>query len=163
MKTSSSRKPASPHLPEPDSKRDRPTGIKRYEEFAVGDTATFSKTIGEADILLFAAVSGDTYGLHVDEEYAKTTRFGRRVAHGMLTASLLSTVNALLLQRPGGVYVSQAVRFLRPVFIGDTVTARVEVVELLPAKRRMRCATTVVNQRGKIVIDGESIVQKDPA
>jgi 3-hydroxybutyryl-CoA dehydratase len=146
-------------LPEPDGIG----GVKLYEAFAGGDSATFSKTITDADILLFAAVSGDTYGLHVDEEYAKTTRFGRRVAHGMLTASLLSTVNALLLQRPGGLYVSQAVRFVRPVFIGDTVTARVEVVELLPAKRRLRCTTSVVNQRGKVVIDGESIVQKDPA
>jgi 3-hydroxybutyryl-CoA dehydratase len=137
-------------------------GVKAYEEFAVGDSATFSKTITDADILLFAAVSGDTYALHLDAEYAKTTRFGRRVAHGMLSASLLSAVNAMLLQRPGGVYVSQAVRFLRPVYIGDTLTARAEVVELLPAKRRMRCATTIVNQRGKTVIDGESIVQKDP-
>ncbi len=138
------------------------TGTKLYEEFAVGDSATFSKTFGESDILLFAAVSGDMYGLHVDEEYAKTTRFGRRVAHGMLTASLLSTANALLLGRPGGLYVSQAVSFLRPVFIGDTLTARAEVVEMLPQKRRMRCRTTVVNQRGKAVIDGESVVQKDP-
>ncbi len=137
------------------------SGIKTYEEFALGDSATFSKTISEADILLFAAVSGDTYGLHVDEEYAKTTRFGRRVAHGMLSASLLSTVNAQLLQRPGGLYVAQSVQFLRPVFIGDTLTARVEVVELIAAKRRLRCVTTVMNQRGKMVIDGESIVQKD--
>jgi 3-hydroxybutyryl-CoA dehydratase len=138
------------------------SGFKLYEEFALGDNATFSKTFGESDILLFAAVSGDMYGLHLDEEYAKTTRFGRRVAHGMLTASLLSTANALLLGRPGGLYVSQAVRFLRPVFIGDTLTARAEVVEMLPEKRRMRCRTTVMNQRGKTVIDGESIVQKDP-
>jgi 3-hydroxybutyryl-CoA dehydratase len=138
------------------------TGIKAYEEFAVGDGATFSKTITDADILLFTAVSGDMYGLHVDDEYAKTTRFGQRVAHGMLSASLLSAVHALLLQRPGGLYVSQTVRFVRPVFIGDTLTARVEVVELLPKKRRMRCLTTIVNQRGKTVIDGESIVQKDP-
>ena len=138
------------------------TGIKAYEEFAIGDEAAFSKTITDADILLFTAVSGDTYGLHVDDEYAKTTRFGQRVAHGMLSASLLSAVHALLLQRPGGLYVSQTVRCLRPVFIGDTLTARVEVVELLPTKRRMRCLTTIVNQRGKTVIDGESVVQKDP-
>lgn len=135
--------------------------MKSFEEFVVGDRATFSKTIGEADILLFAAVSGDTYALHLDEEYAKTTRFGRRVAHGMLTASLLSTVNALLLQRPGGLYVEQAVRFRRPVFIGDTVTALAEVIEIVVAKRRMRCRTTVRNQHGKIVIDGESLIQKD--
>ncbi len=137
------------------------SGVRAYEEFAVGDSATFTKTITEADILLFAGISGDTYGLHVDDEYAKTTRFGRRVAHGMLTASLLSTVNANLLQRPGGLYVSQSVRFLRPVFIGDTLTARAEVVELLPVKRRMRCRTTVRNQHGKTVIDGESVIQKD--
>lgn len=141
---------------------DGASATKRFEQFTVGDSATFSKTITEADILLFAAVSGDTYGLHLDEEYAKTTRFGQRVAHGMLTASLLSTVNALLLQRPGGLYVSQNIRFLRPVFIGDTLTARAEVTELLVATRRMRCVTTVVNQRRKTVVDGESIVQKDP-
>ncbi len=138
-------------------------GVKAFEEFAVGDVATFSKTITDADILLFAAVSGDTYPLHLDEEYAKTTRFGRRIAHGMLTASLLSTVNALLLQRPGGLYVEQSVRFRRPVFIGDTVNARAEIVEIVAAKRRMRCVTTVTNQHGKIVIDGESLIQKDPA
>jgi 3-hydroxybutyryl-CoA dehydratase len=136
--------------------------LKTFEEFRVGDSATFSKTITDADILLFAAVSGDTYGLHVDEEYAKTTRFGRRVAHGMLTASLLSTVNALLLQRPGGLYVAQSVRFRRPVFIGDTVTARAEVVEIIAPKRRMRCLTTIVNQHGKVVVDGQSLIQKDP-
>ncbi len=136
--------------------------MKTFEEFRVGDSATFSKTITDADILLFAAVSGDTYGLHVDEEYAKTTRFGRRVAHGMLTASLLSTVNALLLQRPGGLYVEQSVRFRRPVFIGDTVTARAEVVEIIAPKRRMRCLTTIVNQHGKVVVDGQSLIQKDP-
>ncbi len=138
------------------------SGVKAFEDFALGDSATFSKTMTEADILLFAAVSGDTYELHLDEEYAKTTRFGRRVAHGMLTASLLSTVNALLLARPGGLYVEQAVRFRRPVFIGDTLTARAQIVEILPAKRRLRCVTTVVNQHGKVVIDGESLLQKDP-
>jgi 3-hydroxybutyryl-CoA dehydratase len=137
-------------------------GVKAYEEFTVGDSATYTKTIGDDDIRQFAALSGDTYDLHLDDEYAKTTRFGRRIAHGMLTASLLSTVNAMLLQRPGGLYVSQAVRFVRPVFIGDTLTARAEVVELLPAKRRLRCVTTVVNGYGKTVIDGESVIQKDP-
>jgi 3-hydroxybutyryl-CoA dehydratase len=137
-------------------------GTKAFEEFAVGDSATFSKTITDADILLFAAVSGDNYGLHLDEEYAKSTRFGRRVAHGMLTASLLSTVNAILLQRPGGLYVEQSVVFRRPVFIGDTITARAQIIEIIPSKRRMRCATTIVNQHGKIVIDGESLIQKDP-
>ncbi|HEY6235730.1 MAG TPA: MaoC family dehydratase [Candidatus Elarobacter sp.] len=136
-------------------------GEKRYEEFRVGDTTTFSKTITEADILLFAAVSGDNYPLHVDAEYAKTTRFGQRAAHGMLTASLLSTVNGLMLQKPGGIYVEQSVRFRRPVFIGDTLTAHSEVVELIAAKRRLRVRTSIVNQHGKAVVDGEGVLQKD--
>ncbi|MGH7716361.1 MAG: MaoC/PaaZ C-terminal domain-containing protein, partial [Vulcanimicrobiaceae bacterium] len=72
-----------------------------FEEFKVGDKATFAKTITDADLLMFAAVSGDMYEVHVDEEYAKTTRFGKRIAHGMLTASLFSAVNGMLLQRPG--------------------------------------------------------------
>jgi 3-hydroxybutyryl-CoA dehydratase len=136
-------------------------GTKRFEDFAVGDRATFTKTIGEADILLFAAVSGDTYALHVDEEYAKATRFGRRVAHGMLTASLLSATNGGLLQKPGGISLSQTLRFLKPVFAGDTITACTEVVEILPAQRRLRCRTTCVNQRGELVIEGEALEQKD--
>jgi 3-hydroxybutyryl-CoA dehydratase len=136
-------------------------GTKQYEEFRVGDTTTFSKTITEADILLFAAVSGDNYPLHMDAEYAKTTRFGRRAAHGMLTASLLSTVTGLMLQKPGGLYVEQSVRFRRPVFIGDTLTARAEITELMTAKRRLRVRTSVVNQHGKTVVDGEGVIQKD--
>ena len=134
---------------------------KPYEAFVVGDRKTFSKTITEADIALFAAVSGDFYPLHVDAEYAKTTRFKQRAAHGMLSASLLSTVNGALLEIPGGIYVSQTLNFKRPVFIGDTLTAMSEVVEVIPAKRRLRCVTTVVNQHGKTVIDGEAVIQKD--
>ncbi|MGH7709134.1 MAG: MaoC family dehydratase [Vulcanimicrobiaceae bacterium] len=134
---------------------------KPFEAFVVGDRATFSKTIGDADILLFAAVSGDQYPLHVDEEYAKTTRFGGRVAHGMLTASLISTVNGLMLQRPGGISLSQTLRFMRPVRAGDTITATCEVIEILPERRRLRCRTTCVNQRGELVVDGESLEQKD--
>jgi len=134
---------------------------KRYDEFRVGDTTTFSKTVTEADILLFAAVSGDNYPLHMDAEYAKATRFAQRAAHGMLTASLLSTVNGLMLQKPGGIYVEQSVRFRRPVFIGDTLTARSEVIELIAEKRRMRVRTSIVNQHGKTVLDGEGVLQKD--
>jgi 3-hydroxybutyryl-CoA dehydratase len=134
---------------------------KPFEAFAVGDAVTFAKTITEADIVLFAGLSGDTYPLHVDAEYAKTTRYERRVAHGMLSASLLSTVNALLLGTPGGMYVEQTLRFRRPVFIGDTLTARTEVVAIDAGKRRLHCRTTVANQNGKIVIDGAAVLQKD--
>ncbi len=132
-----------------------------FASFRVGDSAAFSKTITEADITLFAGVSGDTYPLHVDAEYAKTTRFGARVAHGMLSASLLSTVNGLLLGTPGGMYVEQTLRFRRPVFIGDTLRASSSIVEIDPSARRLRCATTVVNQNGKTVVDGVAVLQKD--
>jgi len=136
-------------------------GHKAFEEFAIGDRAVFSKTITEADILLFAAVSGDQYPLHLDEEYAKTTRFGKRVAHGMLSASLLSTTNGLLLQRPGGISLAQTLHFLQPVYAGDTLEAVTEVIEILPERRRLRCRTTVTNQRGALVVDGEALEQKD--
>jgi 3-hydroxybutyryl-CoA dehydratase len=137
--------------------------VKHFEEFQVGDKASLTKLVTETDVLLFAAVSGDFYELHLDEEYAKTTRFGRRVAHGMLTASLLSATNAMLLQRPGAISLSQTLKFLRPVFIGDTVTATSEVVEIVRWKRCLRCKTTVVNQRGELVIEGEALERKDRA
>ncbi len=136
---------------------------KPFEAFAVGDRAEFRKTITEADILLFAAVSGDNYPLHVDQLYAETTRFNGRIAHGLLTASLLSTTNGMLLEVPGGIFVSQELRFLRPVRAGDTIAACSEVVEILIAKRRLRCKTTCTNQHGKLVVDGEALLQKDEA
>jgi 3-hydroxybutyryl-CoA dehydratase len=138
-----------------------PSRFREFSSFSVGDIETFSKTITEADIVLFAGVSGDTYPLHVDAQYAKTTRYGRRVAHGMLSASLLSTVNAQMLGTPGGLYVEQNVKFRRPVFIGDTLTARSELLSIDSAKRRLHCKTTVVNQHGKLVIDGTAVLQKD--
>lgn len=159
---------SSPSLRHGETQLSVPTAIpstahaeKAFEAFAVGDAATFGKTITDADIVLFAGLSGDTYPLHVDDEYAKTTRFGRRVAHGMLSASLLSTVTGLLLGTPGAIYVEQTLKFRRPVFIGDTLTARTEVVSIDVAKRRLHCATTVANQDGKLVIDGTAVLQKD--
>jgi 3-hydroxybutyryl-CoA dehydratase len=135
--------------------------VREFSSFSVGEEVTFSKTITEADIVLFAGVSGDTYPLHLDAEYAKTTRFGQRVAHGMLSASLLSTVSGMMLGTPGGLYVEQSLRFRRPVFIGDTLTARAELTSIDAPKRRLHCATTIVNQHGKVVIDGASVLQKD--
>jgi 3-hydroxybutyryl-CoA dehydratase len=103
------------------------------------------------------------YELHVDDQYAKTTRFGKRIAHGMLTASLISTVNGALLQRPGGISIAQTLHFKAPVYPGDTLTATSEVVEIMPERRRLRCMTTIVNQDGVVVLDGEAIEQKDTA
>jgi 3-hydroxybutyryl-CoA dehydratase len=134
---------------------------KPFEAFAVGDAASYSKTITEADIDLFAGISGDRYPLHVDAGYAKTTRFGRRVAHGMLSASLFSTVTGLLLGTPGGIYVEQSLKFRRPVFIGDTLTASSTVTSIDPTRRRLHCATTVANQDGTLVLDGVAVLQKD--
>ena len=140
-----------------------PYDEKPFEAFAVGDRATYTKRITEADVQRFARLSGDRYPVHVDEEYAKTTRFGRRIAHGMLTASLISTANGLLLQRPGGISVSQTLHFRAAVYPGDTITAASEVIEVIPSQRRLRCRTTCTNQRGEVVIDGEAIEQKDAA
>jgi 3-hydroxybutyryl-CoA dehydratase len=134
---------------------------KRFEDFKVGDKGVFRKTLSVTDVRSFAALCGDTYPIHVDEEYAKTTRFGRCVAHGMLTASLISTANAALLQLPGGISVEQTLRFLRPVYPGDTITACSEVIEIIPQLRRLRCRTTCTNQHGDLVVTGEAIEQKD--
>ncbi len=110
---------------------------------------------------MFAGVSGDMYPLHLDAEYAKQTRFGARIAHGLLSASLLSTANAALLGVPGGIYIEQNIRFKNPVYVGDTLTARAEVIEIIADRRRLRTHTTIVNQKGDLVIDGEAVVQKD--
>lgn len=134
---------------------------KRFEEFRVGDHAEHAKTFTREDVELFAQLSGDQHPTHVDETYGRSTRFGGCIVHGMLTASLLSQANALLLGTPGAISVEQTLRFLRPVVIGDTVTARSEVVEIFHPQRRLRCRTTCRNQRGELVLAGEAIEQKD--
>lgn len=134
---------------------------KIFEQFRVGDHAELARTFTQEDVERFAELSGDRHPAHLDEVYARATRFGGRVVHGMLTASLLSAANALLLGVPGAITVEQTLRFLRPVRAGDTITARSEVVEILPRQRRLRCRTTCVNQRGELVLAGEAIEQKD--
>ena len=134
---------------------------RRFEDFQIGDHAELTRVFTQDDVARFAELSLDHHPTHVDEAYARTTRFGERVVHGMLTASLLSAANALLLGIPGAISVEQTLRFIRPVRVGDTITARSEVVELLPKQRRLRCRTTCVNQRGELVLAGEAIEQKD--
>ena len=126
--------------------------------FSVGDSAEITKTIEQADIDAFAEVSGDHNPVHVDEEFAKTTRFGRRIAHGMLTASLISSVLANKLPGEGSVYLGQTLKFLAPVFPGDEVTARVTVKEIREDKPILKLETICVNQRNEIVIRGEATV-----
>lgn len=129
-----------------------------FEELEVGMAAERSKTVTEADVTLFAGLTGDFNPAHVDEEAARRGRFGGRIAHGMLTAGLLSAVLGTRLPGPGCIYVGQTLRFTRPVRIGDTVTARVEVAELRPEDRRVILATTCRNQEGETVLEGEAEV-----
>ena len=127
------------------------------EDISVGMSAETAKTITEADILLFTAVSTDTNAVHLDEEYGKTTMFGGRIAHGMLSASLLSAVLGTRLPGPGVIYVGQSLRFKAPVRIGDTVHAKVTVKEVITEKARV-VLDTVCTVGGKVVIDGEATV-----
>ncbi len=123
----------------------------------IGMHATFAKTITEADIVLFAAVSGDNNALHINEEFAETTQFKGRIAHGMLSASVISAAIAGRLPGPGTIYMGQNLRFMAAVRPGDTVHATVTVKELIPEKCRARLST-VCTVRGKVVIDGDALV-----
>ena len=132
---------------------------KTIEELQVGDTARFSKTISESDVYLFAGVTGDLNPAHVNEDYAKDTFFKTRIAHGMLSASLISTVIGTMLPGPGTIYMRQEVSFLAPVKFGETVTAVVEVAEIIAEKKRVRLKTYCVNQDNTTVVDGEALVR----
>lgn len=135
-------------------------GDPKFEDIRVGDNASFSKTITEADLVLFAGVSGDTNPIHLDEMFARTTRFGRRIAHGMITASLISTVVGTALPGRNALYLSQDLKFVAPVFIGDTLTAKAVVLEKNEEKRTLLLDTTVTNQEGKVVLVGKARVMK---
>jgi 3-hydroxybutyryl-CoA dehydratase len=128
-----------------------------FEDLSVGQTASFGKTVTEADILLFAAVSGDTNPVHINAEAAAATMFKERIAHGMLSAGFISAVLGTRLPGPGTIYLSQTLKFRAPVTIGQTVTATVEVTALDPAKKRATLKTTCT-AGGKVVIEGEALV-----
>ena len=132
--------------------------MARLEDIHVGDAAEMAKTVTEVDVGLFAGVTGDFNPVHVDAVAAERSMFGSRVAHGILSAGFISAVLGMRLPGPGSVYLSQTLRFTRPVRIGDTVTARVEVLEVIHAKRRVRLSTTCRNQHGEVVVDGEAVV-----
>ena len=130
----------------------------RIDDLTLGASAELSKTIAARDVEMFAEVTGDRNPVHLDEAAAARSMFGGRVAHGMLSAGLISAVLAMRLPGPGTVYLGQTLRFTKPVRIGDTVTARVEVAEVMVAKRRARLTTTCRNQLGEVVVDGEATV-----
>ncbi len=131
---------------------------KTFDKLIIGETSTFSKTVSEADIYLFAGVSGDLNPAHIDEMYASGTFFETRIAHGMLSAGFISAVIGMQLPGPGTVYMRQTLEFLHPVRIGDTVRAEVEVIEKIEEKKRVRLKTTCLNQDGIEVLKGEALV-----
>jgi len=126
------------------------------DDLYVGQKGSISKTITETDVYTYAGIIGDFNPLHVNAEYAKTTRFGERIAHGMLTASFFSTVVGMLIPGTGGIYLGQSVRFVKPVKIGDTITAEGIITEINKEKRIITVETTAYNQRGEAVVTGEA-------
>ena len=130
----------------------------RLGDMHVGDAAEMAKTVTESDIALFAGVTGDFNPVHIDAVAAEQSMFGGRIAHGMLSAGFISAVLGMRLPGPGSIYLSQTLRFTKPVRIGDTVTARVEVLEVIAAKRRVRLATVCRNQKNETVVEGEAVV-----
>ncbi len=134
----------------------------KFEELTIGKAAEFSKTITDSDVMTFAEVTGDFNPVHVDEAAAKKTRFGGRIAHGMLSAGLVSAAIGNKLPGAGSIYLGQTLRFTLPVRIGDTITATITVTEILP-KRRVKLSTICTNQNGEKVLDGEATVMLDEA
>lgn len=130
---------------------------KSFEQFQLGDKGSFSKTLTETDVVVFAGISGDFNPLHMNAEFARNTIFKERIAHGALVNSLISTAGAMFVGI-GAVYISQLSKFLAPVKIGDTITATMEVTERIPEKNRLKMRTYCTNQKGDIVIDGEAWV-----
>jgi 3-hydroxybutyryl-CoA dehydratase len=124
----------------------------------VGDSGCLSKKVTEAGLEHFAQATGDFNPIHFDQAYAEKTSFKGRIAHGVLSIGLISAVFGNILPGPGTVYLTQEVKFLAPVRIGDTITARVEVMEIIPEKNRVRFKTTCTNQNGKEVVSGAAWV-----
>lgn len=127
-------------------------------EMKLGDSASFTKTVSEHDVYTYAGISGDFNPAHVNEVEAQKGMFGKRIAHGMLSAGFISTVLGTQLPGPGTIYMGQELRFTKPVFFGDTITATVTVAELIPEKNRAILDTVCTNQNGEVVIKGKATV-----
>jgi len=136
---------------------------KTIEELRIGETQRFAKTISESDVYGYAGITGDLNPAHIDEQYAGNTFFKTRIAHGMLTAGFISAIIGTKLPGPGTIYISQTLNFRAPVRIGDTITAFVEVSEIVTEKNRVRLKTTCVNQDDTLVLDGEAVVSPPKA
>lgn len=129
-----------------------------FEDMSVGMTETYLKEVKPSDVIGFAEISGDRNPIHLSEHFAARTQFGSRIAHGLYTASLISAVIGTRLPGPGAVYMSQTLKFLAPVRIGDMVEARVEVVELIEKGDRARLTCTC-SVDGQVVLEGEAVVK----
>lgn len=133
---------------------------RRYADLRLGDTASLSKTITEADVMLFAGITGDFNPIHVDEEFAKKSLFEKRIVHGVLGAGLISAVIGTDLPGINCIYLGQELKFVAPAYIGDTLTAVVEITDLRDDKKIIRLKTMVKNQRDEVVIEGEAVIKK---
>lgn len=131
---------------------------RSINELVVGDAAELSREVSARDIAAFVSLVGDQNPVHSDAAFMGRTHFQEPIVPGMWTAALISAVIGTLLPGPGSIYAAQALRFLKPVKVGETITARVEVVELLPDRNRVRLETICVNQRGERVLSGEAWV-----
>lgn len=129
-----------------------------YDQLSIGQQANFEKTIAESDVYLYAGITGDVNPAHINERESKEGMFHGRIAHGMLTAGLISAVLGVQLPGPGTIYLGQTLSFKAPVRIGDTINAIVEVKEKIEAKGQVILLTRCVNQDGKVVVEGEARV-----
>ena len=130
----------------------------KYSDISLGQTAEVVHTITKEDIQVFGDLSGDYNPLHFNEEWAAKTIFKGRIAHGLLTASFISTAIGMKLPGPGTIYLGQKINFKHPVRIGDTITARVEVIDKNDDKQQITLNTICTNQEGRVVLDGEALI-----
>ena len=133
------------------------------QELAIGDSASHAKTITETDVYLFAGITGDLNPTHVNEQASSLTPFGGRIAHGILSAGLISAVLAMKLPGPGTIYLGQELKFTKPVRFGDTITATCTISELIPEKNIAKLDTICTNQNGQVVIQGTATVMPPKA
>lgn len=132
----------------------------KFEELKVGMKAEITKTITETDVILYAGITLDTNPAHLNEVHAQQTMFKHRIAHGMLTAGLISAVLGTKLPGEGSIYMGQELKFTAPVYFGDTITAAAEIIELIQEKNRVILSTTCTNQDGKVVLSGKATIMK---
>ncbi|WP_294727600.1 MaoC family dehydratase [uncultured Fusobacterium sp.] len=132
----------------------------RFEDLKVGMKAEIAKTITETDVVLYAGITLDVNPAHLNEKHAKKTMFKHRIAHGMLTAGLVSAVLGTKLPGEGSIYMGQELAFTAPVYFWDTITATAEIIELIPEKNRVILSTVCTNQDGKVVLKGQAKIMK---